>query len=188
MRANQVNVVGCDARFWRLGTGGPQRPPERDEIVLNDPVARQLDAAVGDTVVLRLPKPGAIPAESALGEKRETVRTLRLRVSEILAAEGLGRFGLRPSQRLPRNAYVSLAQLQREIDEPRRVNAILVTSPKEGEEAAGSTWHPRLADYGIRLARTPLGYVNITTDRMLWDPAAEKAVCESLAGRDLQPA
>ena len=188
LQVNQVNVVGCDARFWQLGTGGPERPPASGEVVINEPVAQQLDAAVGDTVVLRLPKPGAIPAESPLGQKRDTVRSVRLRVSEILAAEGLGRFALRPSQRLPRNAYVSLAQLQRELDEPGRVNAIVAPSQKKEEEASGSTWHPRLADYGIHLARTRLGYVNITTERMLWDPAAEKAVRESLAGRDIQPA
>lgn len=184
VRVNQVNLVGCDRRFWQLGPGGPDQTPGRNEIVLNEPVARQLGAAVGDAVILRLPRPGAIPAESSLGQKRETVRSLRVRVSAIIAAEGLGRFGLRPSQRPARNAYVALAELQREIDEPGRANAILAT---EGSGTQAGTWHPQLADYGIHVARTPAGAINVTSDRMLLDPAAEKAIVEGLPGIDIQP-
>src|SRR5690242_16308811 len=25
-RANRVSLIGCDERFWKLGTGGPQHP------------------------------------------------------------------------------------------------------------------------------------------------------------------
>ena len=132
-RANRVELIGCDARFWQLGAGGPRQLPGPREIVLNRPLAEQLGVRVGDTVLLRLPRFGAIPADSALGRKDETIRTQRLTVSEIIAAEGLGRFGLRPTQRLPRNAYVPLAWLQEQLDQPGRANAILVS--EEGVRA-----------------------------------------------------
>ena len=37
---------------------------------------------------------------------------------DIVSTEGLGRFSLRPSQKLPRNVYVSLAILQGELNHP----------------------------------------------------------------------
>ena len=38
----------------------------------------------------RLPRPGVIPSDSALGEKRNTVRSYRLTVREILPAVDVG--------------------------------------------------------------------------------------------------
>ena len=111
-RLDSVNLIGCDDRFWKLGTGGPATPLERDEIVLNEPVARLLALKAGDSVMLGLPKTGGIPAESAFGRKRVAVETMRLTVKRVIPAEGLGRFNLRPNQRVPRNAYISLAALQ----------------------------------------------------------------------------
>ena len=102
-RANRVELVGCDKRFWQLdaasrAAAGPH------EIVLNQPAAERLGLRVGDAVLLRLPTLDAIPAESALGKKRETVHTERVTVSEVIAAEGFGAFSLRPTQRPPLNA------------------------------------------------------------------------------------
>ncbi len=68
-RANRVALVGCDDRFWQLGTGRPPQPPQSHEIVLNRPLAERLGVRVGDAVLLRLPHLGAIPADSGLGQK-----------------------------------------------------------------------------------------------------------------------
>ena len=188
-RANRVNVLGCDERFWRLGSGGPSRPPGKREIVLNRPLADLLGVGVGQAVLVRLPRLGTIPADSPLGRKHETVRSLRLRVSAVILAKGLGRFGLRSSQQLPRNAYVSLDWLAERLGQPRHVNAILVSgktaSAVPSLESAGvlqCLLRPSLADYGIRIERTPEGYFNISSDRMLLEPAAEKAIMSQLAG------
>ena len=193
-RAGRVNLIGCDERFWRLGSGGPEPLPSGREIALNRPLARQLGVAVGDAVMVRVARPGTIPADSPLGRKDETVDSLRLRVSAIIEAEGLGRFGLRPSQQLPRNAYLPLATLQRRLDRPERANAILVAGREAGapdtasHERLQSLLRPRLEDYGIRLEKTPRGYLNITTDRMLLGPATEEALDRALTGREVQPA
>jgi ABC-type lipoprotein release transport system permease subunit len=196
-RANRVNLVGCDARFWQLGSGGPEHPPGPHEIVLNRPVAEQLGAAVGDVLLLHLPRPGLIPADSPLGRKRETVRSVRVTVSQIIAAEGLGRFGLRPTQQLPRNAYVPLDWLQERLDQPGRVNAILAAGPTDDAVARAAAepwppktpvWLPSLADYGIAITQTPRGYLNVTSDRMLIEPAVEKAVLQAAHEQTVQPA
>ena len=174
-RVDQVNLIGCDERFWQLGNGGPPTPPKRDEIVLNEPVARLLAVKAGDSVMLGLPKTGGIPAESAFGRKRVSVDTMRLKVASVIPAEGLGRFGLRPNQRVPRNAYISLAALQTQLQEPGRVNAIL----RPNARRTTSPWHPQLADYGIHVEPSPQGYIHVTTEQMIFPPAVEQALAQA---------
>jgi len=183
VRVDQVNLVGCDERFWRLGAGGPPAPPKIDEVVLNEPVARLLNLSAGDSVLLDLPKTGGIPAESAFGRKRAAVDTMRLKVASVIPAEGLGRFNLRPNQRTPQNAYVSLTTLQRQLQEPDRVNAILRATP-----VRESSWHPQLVDYSIHVESSPQGYIQVTTDQMIFPPAIEQALLKQLDGMDVQPA
>ncbi len=182
-RASRVDLVGCDGRFWRLGSGGPNRAPRAREIVLNAPLAEQLGVRAGDTVLLRLPRIGPIPADSPLGNQRETVVTQRLSVSEVIAAQGLGRFGLRPTQHVIRDAYVPLDWLAKQLGQPDRANAIFVAA-RQGQTASTtaelatvrSLLHPTPADYGLAVQTTPRGYVNITSDRMLLSAPAEKAI------------
>ncbi len=181
-RVDPVNLIGCDERFWLLGDGGAPLRLKPDEVVLNEPVARLLAVKEGDSVMLSLPKSGGIPAESAFGRKRVSVDTVRLKVVRVIPAEGLGRFGLRPNQRAPRNAYCSLAALQSELKEPGRVNAIL----RPGG-STGSPWHPELADYGIHIKQSPQGYIDVTTERMIFSPSVEKALLKQLGGFDVQP-
>ena len=155
--------------------------------MLNQPAADRLGVRVGDAVLLRLPTPGAIPADSALGKKRETVRTERVTVGEIIAAEGLGAFSLRPTQRPPSNAYVALGWLERLLDQPGRVNAMLLAGEHHGPLA------PDCSDYGLRVERTASGYWNITSDRMILDPATEREILKGLHAMpgvrlDIQPA
>ena len=58
-------------------TGRRDRQATRSgEVVLNRQLADELDAQVGDTVTLRLPKPEDIPADSPLGEKTDRIRSL----------------------------------------------------------------------------------------------------------------
>lgn len=194
-RAYRVNLLGCDRRFWELDS----RPPHglsRREVVLNEPLAQRLGARVGDPLIARVAGVAAIPAESLLGREEETPEGLRLSVAAIIPAEGLGRFALRPSQQLPLNAYVSMAGLQRVLDRPGRVNAVLVAGkeaaadpPPENHELLEQWLRPEPADYGIRVERIDRGrwsYLNITTARMLFSDAAETEISRNLPSERFQ--
>jgi len=194
-RANQVNLIGCNEPFWRLGSGGPSQPPEDREIVLNRPVAELLGAEPGGPVILRLPQPGTIPADTPLGRKQGTVGSSRLTISEVIPAEGLGRFTLRPSQQRPRNVYVPLEWLAERLDRSGRANALLVAGKEAGEvpspaaaEALAQAFQPKLTDYGLTLESTPQGYFNITSQRMILEPAAEEQLLAALSDHQVQPA
>jgi ABC-type lipoprotein release transport system permease subunit len=190
-RANQVNLIGSDGRFWQLGSAATPavRLPGPREIVLNRPLARQLGVGLGDAVIVHLPKPGAIPAASALGQRRDTILGQRLTVCGIIPAEGLGRFALRPNQQEPRNAYVALAGLQSRLHEPGRVNALAVAGssveevpPPQDHELLQALLRPTLADDGLSLERTARGYLNLTSDRLILAPAVERAIGDYFRG------
>ncbi len=193
-RAGGVTVLGAPAEFWQLGRGGPAKPPAGDAIVLNQPLAERLHVKAGDELLLRLPQANLVPADSALGKKTETSRGRRFTVSEVIAAEGLGRFGLRPTQQMPLDAFTAIEPLQRLIDVPDRANAILVAGGNEAdvpgdaaEQSLEQSVRPTLADYGLSLHKTERGYFDLTSERMLLEPAVAAAAMKAFGAEGAQP-
>jgi len=187
-RAGNVTILGCDTRFWALGKGGPDEPPRADEVVINQTLADELHARPGDDIIVRLGRQSDIPADSPLGRKTGLVRSRRLTVRQVLAGRGLGRFGLRPNQQLPRNAFVALKTAQAMLDKPGRVNTLLVagktldaTAPRSAA-ALQTLLRPTLDDYGLSLKPTDHGEVQLTAERMLLEPRVEQAALRAFAG------
>ena len=135
--AGEVTIVGCSTLgVWDLG--GPPDPILPGQIVLNRPLADALAARPGDEVLVQIGRADLIPPDSPLGRKTETTRSRRLTVAAVIPAEGLGRFGLRPSQQLPQNAFVATETLADMLDRSGKVNALLIAGP------AGQTPDDRL--------------------------------------------
>ena len=184
-RAAGVMLVGCDDLFWELGSEKirPKKTPGRGEIVLNTALAEELEAKVGDQVIIRLPKSDQIPADSALGKKQDRLTSLAdLKVIEIIPTESLGRFSLQPMQTSPRNAYVALAEIQSALfageEEKEKVNAMLVGGmyySRRTEELADippatDFLSPTLADYGLTLKHVRLGFAgDYAKDSIIFD-------------------
>src|SRR5579872_7384754 len=66
-RANHVQILGVDEKFWQLAN----QPPAfanltPDEVVLNEPLAEQLKVKVGDTVLLRIQKPSLLSRDAPI--------------------------------------------------------------------------------------------------------------------------
>ncbi len=210
-RATSVMAIGCDERFWKLGSEKslPAQLPAENEIILSEPLASALDASAGDEIILRLPKISDVPADSPLGRKSGRISSVRLKVIEVIASESLGRFALRPRQASPQNAYVAPQTLQRLLKQPGRVNALFIagqsaTPPTEqATKALEAALAPKLADFGIRVDRVrkafkPAGnaaaaeqviydYYHITTDRMVFSPAAKSAIEQAIGEFPSQP-
>jgi len=207
-RASNVLVVGSpssadvgdERSFWSFEADAARRPsrsPARDEVVLNQVLADELRARVGDTVTLRLPKPEDVPADSPLGKKADRIRSFpRLKVIEIIPAAGLGQFSLSPSQVPPAGAYVSLEQLQEGLEQPDRINSILVArrpdqsiAQRDADAALAAVLRPTLDDLGLMLTRPQLDftpadqeqperiydYFSISSGRMILPPEVEQA-------------
>ena len=117
-----VQVYGVDERFWKFqGLSGSA--PSGREIQLTAALARELGAAANDSILLRIPKPSAIPLETLHGRKEDTGKTARLIMSGLAQRP----FSLRAQQEDVRAVYVSLSRLQREVKEEGRVNTIVST-------------------------------------------------------------
>src|SRR6478672_7130601 len=122
-----IKVFGVDERFWKFHQQPAQSPPRNREVFLSAGLARELGANTGDSIVLRVQKPSAIPIESLHSRKEDLGSTLRLTVGETLAADTIGEFSLQPQQGDVRAVFVPLSLLQKEIDQPGGANLILIS-------------------------------------------------------------
>ncbi|HEX6738618.1 MAG TPA: ABC transporter permease [Vicinamibacteria bacterium] len=154
-RAARVRVYGVDARFWAFH-GVPDPGLEGRQALLGAPLAEELAAAPGSTVLLRLERASDVPASSLFGEKEDVVSTLRLTVAGSRGAGELGEFSLRPGQQAVKAVFVPLRILQRALKREGRVNTVLVAGAGgplligERLRAAAS-----LEDLGLRLRALP---------------------------------
>jgi putative ABC transport system permease protein len=130
-RGSGVQVYGVDERFWKFhGREGQRQPLEDNKIFVSAGLAEELGGAAGDTLLLTIEKPTAIPAESLHGRKDDLGRTIRLSIREVLSTSDLGDFSIRPQQGTARTIFVPLRRLQRDLEQPAKVNAILVSGKK----------------------------------------------------------
>ena len=188
-RATGISIVGAEPEFWSLGSGGPAKALAADEVAITEPVARELDVESGDGVLLRVPIASAIPADSTLGEKSETSQSRTMKIGAVLPAEGIARFGVVPSQQLPRTVFVPLAALQQLLKQPGKANAILVATGEvasaadaDAQLALEQALRPTLEDYGVKVegGAAPAKYLQIAADQLVLPNevvrAAEKAI------------
>jgi len=201
--SGRVTLWGVDERFWKSQAHDVARLPSAEaeigEMLLNEPLARELGALVGDDVLLRLPEISLVPRESTLGRKSGFVEEEPMKVIGIIPAEGVGRFGLEPNQQLPLNAYAPLRVVQQMLGQRHKANAMFVLeggkrlsdAPRAGADLVFREVRPTLADYGVRVERVRQGdreYFNLTTDRMMFEEPIERAALEALSPQGAQPA
>ncbi len=172
-RASKVAVYGVDERFFQFN-GYPQRPPSGTDAMLTRALARELGVQPGDTVLLRVEKPSAIPRESLQGRKEDEGRTLRL-----TAAEDAPEFALQPSQGDVSAIYVSLRRLQRDLAQQSRVNTLLLASAQFPNDKV------TLDDLGIKIRVLPHALSVETASAVMSDAVVETV--EKAAGTNAEP-
>jgi hypothetical protein len=132
-RVHEVQAFGVDDRFFALGqTDGPPAV-ERGKVLLNERLAHQLEVELGDWVLLRLELPSAMPRDLALATADEISLALRVQVQGFMTAGQLGNFSLQAHQIPPFNCFLSLAELQDQLELQGRANLLLLD---QGEQAA----------------------------------------------------
>ncbi len=119
-RANDVQVVGVDERFWRLGA-----TRIFDGFVLNKRLATHLGTKVGDDIVVRVEPPSWVPRDAPLSGKADKTVAIRGRVSAIAGRRDFGRFSLQANQVPPYTMFVPLTLLQKELKRVGQVNVLL---------------------------------------------------------------
>ena len=198
--ASGVQIQGIDARFAALF---PQDGPAlRDalkptpgqpfpSLVVSASLQRALGLELGDAVLLSLERPSPTYRESLFGRRTtdDLVTTLRAVLTGVLPDSGAGRFGLRPQQHLPLNAYLDLQTLQRALDQQDRVNALLISAPNSQHQdlQRALAQHLTLADHKLDLALHS-DYIELTSTRFVLDDSTRAAALASAAALQLKTA
>jgi len=184
-RCGRINVFGVDERFWRClwrssNAGAAALAP--GSVMVNQALAQDLGARAGEDGLLRLGAQAATPAETLLGHADQATVSLRLTIAQVLPDEGPGELDLNLTQDQPRNAFVTLADLQRALKQRGRANAILVTGQDGRAEAADDSAalqtllasKMRLADAGLKLRTDQkVPAVVLESESLLIPPAME---------------
>lgn len=137
-RANRVQVMGVDEAFWALSPeskGESASTMSEDNIRLNSALARKLNAKVGDTVLVRIPKPSLLSREMPISPQEDFSTALRLQVAAIVPEEQLGSFSLHANQTVSLNAFVDRKFLQEKVGMAGKANLLLVSSGSTAPEA-----------------------------------------------------
>ena len=189
-RANRVQVLGVDGWFWRMANQVPSFTNiSADSVVLNEQLAQQLKAKIGDTILLRVQKPSLLSRDAPISPQEDLSQAMRLKVQTIVSDEEFGRFSLQANQIAPFNAFVNLTELQKRVEQPGRANLLLCQASAQAKDAQAEAttllrlyW--QLEDAGLELREiTNTAQFEIRSDRVFLDPpvmAAAQAVTTNL--------
>ena len=156
-RANRVEVLGVDERFFQVGGGAnPFGSDGSEAIVVNRGLAAELGVEPDDEVVLRIVKPGLLPRDAPLSLDTDLSAAFRLRVKVVAGRAEFGRLDLQANHVAPLNVFVPIRWLQEKLGRVGQANMILVAASRRGEitvdranEAVSRCW--QLADAALEL-------------------------------------
>lgn len=134
-RVGDVAVNGIGDNFAAL-LGGPPRPGISQDAfgrrvlegVVNASLAERLGVTTNQVLILRVPKPSALPSDAALVNASEPAKAMSIKIIGIVPDNLGGRFSLRAEQRPPMNLYVDRAALAEELERPGSINVVLSAS------------------------------------------------------------
>ena len=179
VRINDVNVIGVTSAFWTHGLEPQDTLPEG--LLVNANLADSYGVAEGDTLIVRVEKPGALSRDAPLSGSKEDLVSLREELSGTVAPEHGGNFSLRAEQLPPKNVFVPLTRLQELVEEEGRVNLLVAGEVPDGSSLA-SDIHEAWSLTDAELELTPLegakDWWNLSSPRVFLDPSLESAISE----------
>ncbi len=124
-RVNRIQVYGIDHRFLELAEVPADGYMEERGVWLSEALARKLEVNVGDDLVIRIHKPGALSLDAVISPRDSASVALRLKFERVLKDEELGGFDLETNQGEPLNAFVRMDLLQGMTGLGKRANLLL---------------------------------------------------------------
>lgn len=185
---NQVQLVGVTPAFWSFAPGpnalAPTLAAAQSAIALNDTLARRLQVTVGDTVVVRLQKPGVLAGNAPIAGAEAKLETLRCTVAAIVGDASFGRFNLQATQMAASTIFLPIELLQEAFKRPGRANLILLETPATLPLPALQLQLSRvlrLLDYGLTLKwREQPAAFELASERIFLDPEIVETVTRTL--------
>jgi ABC-type lipoprotein release transport system permease subunit len=179
----QVNLFGITPTFWSFAPSETPAPSLDERTwAINRELARTLNLNPGDTITIRLGKPGLASRDAPLSGEPEELITLRGTIGEIRPDDAMGRFNLEASQ-LPAPAiFLPIERLAEAIERTDRANLLLFKSDLTADQATAKIRQSaQLPDYGLSLLEIPLSdAVEIRTDRIFIPSLVEEKLRKQL--------
>jgi ABC-type lipoprotein release transport system permease subunit len=189
LAASQVQLIGVTEAFWQLAPSPTNVPLDAaaSRIAVNDTLARRLNVAVGDTLVVRLHKPGILAGNAPVAGADTTLQSLRCTVAAIVDDASFGRFSLEATQVAPASVFLPIELLQQSLEYPGRANLLLIDAANSkvdlAETLAASV---QLADYGLSLRWIERASAfEVASNRIFIDPELASAITQAVP--DAQP-
>jgi len=185
-RANRIEVLGVDERFFTIGAGGnPFGNDKGQGVVLNEQLATRLKVAVGNEVLLRIEKPSVMSRDLPVSPDSDLSVAFRLEVRAVATETEFGRFSLRANQVAPLNAFVPLGWMQDKLGRDNQANVLLVAGNPEGgissenaNVAIKKRW--QLADAGLKIRRLDKqDTVEVRSRRIFIDESLSEAAMDA---------
>ena len=193
--ANQVQLVGVTDEFWKFAPtpAGISLDVAKSAVAINDTLARRLRIKIGETLIVRLQKPGILVGNAPVAGAESTLQTLRCTIAAIVNDEKFGRFSLETTQVPQPSVFLPIALLQEIVERPAKANLLLIDSSAAAATAAEAptaralepalTKVAKLADYGLSLKwLDQAGTFEISSDRIFIDPELANAVLGAIPG------
>jgi len=147
----QATVRAGEAQARKVTVLGVAAYDSSPGATISSALARALNVQAGDQLTVRLQKQSDLPREAALAQKDAETTDWTLPIDRVLTpADQADAFDLRPELEAPRNLFVSLAALQKQIEQPGRINALLAAGNGVQLQAALENALD-LEDWGLRL-------------------------------------
>ena len=165
----QVNLFGISPAFWSFAPGDTTALAlDAKSWAINRELARTLDLKPGDSLVLRLGKPGLASRDAPLSGEPEELITVRGTVAQIREDDAMGRFNLEATQLPAPAVFLPIEALAEAIERSDRANLLLFRDPLSADQATALVRQSaQLADYGLSLQDIPLSAATeIRTDRI----------------------
>jgi putative ABC transport system permease protein len=123
-RANKVNIVGVNSDFGP--TNGILRTIPANSVVLNNALAAQLHARVGDKLRVRIAKNSGPSEEISVTPRNQATFAFETRVHAIASADEMGDFSLTASQAPVFNSFLRLDELSKQMGLENKANLLLI--------------------------------------------------------------
>ena len=164
-----VRLAGIDETFGAVTGWTNLSPPGPGDVLVNQVLAKGLQVAAGDSLVLRVARPGGPLPGAPLARKSFAVAPLVLRIAGVVPGDGGGNFDLFGNQRSTPLAYVSSSFLSERLPNLGGADWVLVAGAEDlaAEDIAATTrneLHPE--DIGLQVQRLEGGEWTISSPQV----------------------
>ena len=181
---NQVQLIGVTGAFWELAPTptAVALDAAKSAVAVNDTLARRLGIKIGDTLIVRLQKPGIVAGSAPVAGAESTLQAIRCTVTAVVGDASFGRFSLDTTQVPSPSVFLPISMLQESLEQAGRANVLLI-------DAAESTTDlnrvvettVRLPDYGLALTwNEKAESFAVTSNRVFLDPELANAITSVL--------